>query len=471
MKQRKISQEKFIQLYRQAEKLITKKDVVNSQLAFEDPAKLIHELQTFQIELELQNNELRSSQQELMRSKKSYTELYDFAPVGYITLNDKGLILNANLTMAYMLSAEKSSLINQLLSAYIFSEDQDIYYQHIRHLSHTKTRQICELRLKTADGKLFDVQMESTFIQHQTPKAAQYRTVISNISARKQLEKEREDLQTRLNQAHKMESISTISGGIAHDFNNILFIIMGNVELANKDIPKWNPAQSRLEAIRKASLRAVGIVNTLLSFNHKTGGEQRLTNPVFAIKNALSFLQESIPAAIEIHTIFPNEEISFFADPVQIGQIITNLCTNASQAMAETGGILEIKVNTEFLTETSATGYPGLAAGEYVKIMVSDNGPGIDPKIIDQIFDPYFTTRGLCNSSGMGLAVVHTIVKNHKGVITVESQLGKGVEFTMLFPMMDEKKAEQLGLADYLASPVKKSRTASSAQKSIDQPS
>ena len=107
MKQRKISQEKFIQLYRQAEKLITKKDVVNSQLAFEDPAKLIHELQTFQIELELQNNELRSSQQELMRSKKSYTELYDFAPEGYITLNDKGLILNANLTMAYMLSAEK----------------------------------------------------------------------------------------------------------------------------------------------------------------------------------------------------------------------------------------------------------------------------------------------------------------------------------------------------------------------------
>lgn len=439
MQQRKITQETFIQLRSQAEELITKKKSVNSQTALVDPAKLIHELQTFQIELELQNSELHRSQKELMQSKIRYTELYDFAPVGYVTLNDKGLILNANLTLADMLSTERSRLLNQLLSMYIFSEDQDIYYQHLRHLSHTKTRQVCELRLKTADGKPFDVQMESTFIEYQTTKPGQYRTVISDISARKQLEKEREDLQTRLHQVHKMESISTISGGIAHDFNNILSIIMGNVDLAGKDIPEWNPAQSKLEVIRKASLRAAGIVKTLLSFNRITDGDQRSTNPVFVIKNALSFLRASIPATIEIHTVFSDEEMSMLSDPVQIGQILINLCTNASQAMEETGGILEIKVETEFLTEASATDYPGLSVGEHVKITVKNNGPGIDPKIIGRIFDPYFTTRGMGNNSGMGLAVVHTLVKNHQGVITVKSNPGKGVAFTILFPMSDEK--------------------------------
>ncbi len=448
MTQRKFTQEKFIQLYRQAEKLITKKEVVNSQTAIEDPAKFIHELQTFQIELELQNNELHRSQKELMRSKIRYAELYDFAPVGYITLNDNGLILNANLTLADMLSTERSRLINQLLSTYIVSEDQDIYYQHIRHLSHTKTRQICELRLKTADGKTFDVQMESTFIEYQTTKPAQYRTMISDISARKQLEKEQEDFQARLHYAHKMESISTIAGGIAHDFNNILFIIMGNVDLADEHIPESNPAHINLKAIKKASLRAAGIVKTLLNFNRKADGEQRPTNPVFVIKNAFSFLRASIPAFIEIQTVFPDEEMSILSDPIQIGQVLMNICTNSSQAMEKTGGTLEIKVETEFLTERSATGYPGLSAGAYVKITVSDNGPGIDPEIIGRIFDPYFTTRGFGSSSGMGLAVVHTIVKNHKGVITVKSKPGKGVVFTLLFPRIDAKPVMETNLPD-----------------------
>jgi len=438
MKQKKITQEKYIQRYRQAEKLI-KKEGVTSPWAIEDPIKLIHELQTFQIELELQNNELHRSQQELMQSNIRYTALYDFAPVGYISLNEKRLIINANLTLADMLSMERSLLIGQCLSAYIFSEDQDIYYQHIRDLSDTKTKQICELRLKTRDEKPFDVQMESTLIEYQTAKPAQYHIVISDIRARKQLEKDQEDLQNRLQQIHKMESIRTIVGGIAHDFNNILFVIMGNADLAREDIPESNPAQIKLEAIRNSSLKAAGIVKTLLNFNQKTNGEQRPTNPVLIIKNALSFLRASIPATIEIHTVFPDEEMSILSDPIQIGQILINLCANASQAMEDTGGILEIKVAAEILTEVSAAAYPGLAAGEYVKIRVSDNGPGIDPKIIDRIFDPYFTTRGLANNSGMGLAVVHTIVKNHKGVITVKNKPGKGVALTLLFPMIDEK--------------------------------
>lgn len=444
MKQDNIIREKFIRLRGQAEELMTKKDVFRVPSAIEDPVKLIHELQTFQVELELQNNELHRSQQELMQSKIRYTELYDFAPVGYITLNDKGLILNANLTLADMLSTERSLLVNQLLSKHIFSEDQDIYYQHRKHLAHTNTRQICELRMKKADGTLFDVQMESTVIPSQTAKPAEYRIVISDISARKQLEKEREDFQTRIHQVHRMESISTITSGIAHDFNNILFIIMGNVDLAGQDIPEWNPAQSRLEAIRKASLRAAGIVKTLLSFTRKTDGEQKPVNPVFVIKNALSFLRASIPATLEIHTVFPDEEMSILSDPIQIGQVLINLCTNAFQAMEETGGILEIKVDTEFLTEVSAKGYPGLAVGEYVKITVSDNGPGIDPEIIGRIFDPYFTTRGLASSSGMGLAVVHTIVKHHKGAITVKSKPGKGVAFTLFFPRSDEKPVMEI---------------------------
>ncbi|MCP4163031.1 MAG: hypothetical protein GY760_23465, partial [Deltaproteobacteria bacterium] len=155
------AQDKFSELRNQAERLLALKGNVPGLAYDDDPLKLIHELQTLQIELELQNEELHRSQQELMQSQINYTELYDFAPVGYITTSLKGLILGSNLILSDMLQTERSLLINQPLSAFIHIEDQDIYYRHQKNLSESKTRQISELRLQPKDGAILDVQLES----------------------------------------------------------------------------------------------------------------------------------------------------------------------------------------------------------------------------------------------------------------------------------------------------------------------
>jgi two-component system, cell cycle sensor histidine kinase and response regulator CckA len=439
MNRKKAAHDKFNQLRRQAEQLIKKNDMVSPLV--EDPLALIHELQTFQVELELQNEELNRSQQELMEFKKRYTDLYDFTPVGYICLDKKGVILNANLTLADMLSTPRGSLISQAFSNYILFEDQDMYYRHIRDLAELKIRQICELRMRKKDGTPLDVQLESTVISYQSDRPEQYRTVIIDISARKQMEKEKQALQIQLHQRHKMESIRTIAGGIAHDFNNILFIILGNVDLAFEDFTDWHPVHPKLEKIRTAALRASAIVNLLLSFSQTARQEKIPLDVISVIKDALVLLRASIPTTIDIHTDFPDREVMILSDKIQIGQILMNLCTNAAQAMGETGGCLEIKVETRFLAEGSVEACP---AGYYAQIMVSDNGPGIDPDIMARLFDPYFTTRKVGKGSGLGLAVVYTLVKNHNGAITVQNRPEKGATFTMLIPMVDvqpEKKS------------------------------
>ncbi len=405
----------------------------------DDPLKLIHELQTFQIELELQNEELQRSQQELVETQIKYTRLYDFAPVGYLTIGVNGMILNANLTLADMLAIERSSLIDQSLSVHIVSEDQDIFYQHLRRLADEKTRQVCELRMKKTDAAPFDAQLESTVMSYQIGTPGRYRTVVIDISERKTMEKEQEYIQKQLFQVHKMTAIATMAGGIAHDFNNILFIIIGNVEFLMEDLPEWEPLYSKLNTIQTAALRAAGIVKMLLSFSFKTDQEKRPIDVSFKINETFKLLRSLIPSTINIRTIVPDTDVMILADVIQFGQILINLCTNAAQAMEETGGSIEIKLETQFLEQGDVEHYPALKAGAYAKISVCDTGPGIDPEIMSQIFDPYFTTRDVGKGSGIGLAVVHGIVKNHDGAVTVTGKPGQGACFTIFFPVIDQK--------------------------------
>ncbi len=263
-------------------------------------------------------------------------------------------------------------------------------------------------------------------------KPYQVYTTFEDITERKQLERQ-------LQQSQKLESIGTLTGGIAHDFNNIMGIILGNTELALEDVPEWNMAHSNLEEIRKAGLRAANIVRQLLSFTRITEQKLQPMEIAIVIKDALKFLRSTIPTTIDIEQNISVTDETILADPTQINQIMMNLCINASHAMEQTGGKLTINVENVLLDDDSANDYPGLKSGKHIKVVVSDTGPGIDPKIIDRIFDPYFTTKGVGKGSGMGLAVVHGIVKSHSGYIKVDSTIGKGTKFSMLFPLAQEK--------------------------------
>ena len=205
-----------------------------------------------------------------------------------------------------------------------------------------------------------------------------------------------------------MQSIGTLAGGIAHDFNNILGIIIGNTELSLNEVPDDTPVHLCLKEIKTAGLRAKDIVWQLLSFSRKTDQKLKPVKVAPIIKDALKFLRSTIPTTIDIRQQITIQDETIKADPTQLNQLMLNLCANAAQAMKQKGGTIEVKLEKTHLSSASAGGKTGFIVGDYIKISVADSGHGIDEEIIDNIFDPYFTTKEFGQGTGMGLSVVHT---------------------------------------------------------------
>jgi len=295
---------------------------------------------------------------------------------------------------------------------------------------------------RTKDGRVIDMEIAWRYNRDNEGRVVGFTSVITDVTERKQLEEQ-------LRQSHKMEAIGTLTGGIAHDFNNMLGIILGNTELAMDDVPEWNPARLNLEEIKISSLRAKDVVRQLLSFARKTEQERKPVkiNPI--VTGALKLLRSSIPTSVEIRSNITKELKIILADPTQINQIMINLCTNAAHAMEEDGGVLEISLDSITLDESTAQSYE-LSPGRYVKLTVNDTGHGIDTEIKDRIFDPYFTTREVGKGSGMGLAVVHGIVMNHDGAITVDSDVGKGTTFIVFLPIVKREPVPEIKIDEDL---------------------
>ncbi len=282
------------------------------------------------------------------------------------------------------------------------------------------------------------------------PKPGFVAVTFDNITARKQAEEEKAKLEAQLRHAHKMEAIGTLTGGIAHEFNNILGIIIGHAELAMEDIPEWNPARLSLGEIKTAGLRATDVVRQLLGFSRKTEQRKKPVKIHTIIKESMNLLRASIPTTIDIRSNIPKDLGIIMADPTQIHQILINICTNATHAMEENGGILEVSLTEVELDEDTSAHYHEIKSGPYIQLTVSDTGHGIDPEIKDRIFDPYFTTKEIDKGTGLGLAVVHGIVKNHDGAISVYSEPALGTTVKVLFPRIDERPTRETVLSNEL---------------------
>lgn len=252
---------------------------------------------------------------------------------------------------------------------------------------------------------------------------------------------ERKSLESRLNQAQKMEAIGTLSGGIAHDFNNILSAILGYTELA-LDIAEENSIIAKnLQHVKQAGDRAVDLVKQILTFSRESQKEKKPIQVGLIIKEAAKLLRSSIPATIDIKQNIQSSSV-VLADPTQIHQIVMNLSTNAYHAMRETGGTLEIELKDIEFPGTNLQSSLNMASGKYILLSVSDTGTGIDDSVIDKIFEPYFTSKEKGEGTGLGLAVVHGIVKDHAGNIEVFSTLGKGTTFNIYLPVVDQGPVE-----------------------------
>jgi PAS domain S-box-containing protein len=247
-------------------------------------------------------------------------------------------------------------------------------------------------------------------------------------------------VQKQLLQAQKMESIGNLAGGIAHDFNNILSSIIGFTELALDDAPEGTPLEESLQEVFWAGKRARDLVKQILAFARQSDEKRSPLQPSIIIKEALKFIRSTIPATIEIRQRLDSNSL-IMANATQLHQVLMNLFTNAAHAMEDAGGELEVSLKDVVMDKVEALNDLGLRQGGYVEIKVSDTGTGIGPEAMGRIFDPYFTTKGPGEGSGMGLAIAHGIVESYGGRITVQSRLGKGTTFTLYLPVTGKRTA------------------------------
>lgn len=259
-------------------------------------------------------------------------------------------------------------------------------------------------------------------------------------------------MESQLQQAQKMQAIGTLAGGIAHDFNNILGAVLGYTDLALLEIPSDNRVlRERLQAVLHAGMRAKDLVGQILAFSRQSETRRDPLEIRPIVKEALKLLRASLPSTIEIRQEIGIGPARILADPIHIHQVLMNLCTNAFHAMLEKGGILTVSLEEINVDDALAETHPDLRPGPYVRLTVHDTGHGIEPAILARIFEPFFTTKEIGAGTGMGLAVVHGIVKEHGGAITVSSEPGKGTSFGIYFPRIeltqrDEAIAEAGGL-------------------------
>lgn len=248
--------------------------------------------------------------------------------------------------------------------------------------------------------------------------------------------------QIALRHAQKMDSLGTMAGGVAHEFNNILGIILGNVELALDDLDHYHPARMFLEEIKNASLRGREVGRRILLFINRLPSPIGPLNICSVVREALILARHTIPKNIEIrdHILCKHQTIQ--ADPSEITQLLINLITNAFEAVNTESGTIDVTLRPKVLTKQTKVLYGKISPKDYVSIQVADTGGGIEPKIIERMFDPYFSTKEMSQGLGMGLAVVYGIVKKYDGAINVESFLDRGTTIEIFFPLLKTAQVE-----------------------------
>jgi two-component system, cell cycle sensor histidine kinase and response regulator CckA len=517
--------------------------------------QLLLELRTHQIELEMQNEELRLAQKKLEVVQSHYYDLYNRAPVGYLTLNQHGVIVEANLFIANLLGVSRSELVGQPFTHFIFSEDLDTYVQHCKQpvgMECASGAVVCELRMICADGSLFWAHLQ-VVSSMETERESESRIVVSDVTKQKLAEIEvrtsrehwkktfntmtdivtiqdkdrhiiranraahqffqvkygelrgkycyeiftgkshpcadcpmedtyknggrqsavikhsslgrvfhvstavmdgengdvqyfihvakditdQRKMEEELFQAHKMEAIGTLAGGIAHDFNNILSAILGFSELAKLDLPENSTARADIDQVISSSKRATELVSQILTFSRKTDKQQQPFQPHLIVKEALQMLRATLPATISIETNIDSEGGSILSDPTSVHQIMVNLCANACHAMENEKGTIIVNLCRKQLRKEDII-ESDVSPGDFIELSVQDTGRGMDEKTMARIFEPYFTTNEKGGGSGLGLSVVHGIVKALHGFIKVESKPGKGSTFHVYIPALEK---------------------------------
>ncbi|MBU4565591.1 MAG: PAS domain S-box protein [Proteobacteria bacterium] len=377
----------------------------------------------------------RRSEEALRLSERRYRDLIDSITDLIYTQDLQGRFLSANQATAAIFGYPPSELVGREGSQFMLPEHREAFYAEYLPTLRSEGFMSGLSQYLDAQGQKHYIEYRSTLVRPEKGEpyiSGSGRDVTDRVLARQRLKQ----LEAQLLQSQKMEAMGTLAGGIAHDFNNVLASMLGFTELVLTDLPPDSPHRGDLEQVLKAGERAKGMVRRILTFSrHSESGRSPVAvQPVVA--EALDLLRTSVPATITVERRLVAPRAMVLADPSQINQVVMNLATNAFQAMGSGGGVLNVTLEPVALDPEQAASFADLKPGPYLRLTVNDTGQGMDPKTMRRIFEPFFTTKDKSEGSGMGLAMVHNIVKNHGGQVTVHSRLGRGSVFEVHLPLL-----------------------------------
>lgn len=423
--------DKHPKLHRQAEAILQEKTGYSPErlksLSPEEQKELFHELHVHQIELELQNEELRQAQQELEVEKARYFDLYDLAPVSYFTVSKKDLIKQANLTAATLFGLPRRTLLTRLFSYFVLNEDLSLYYAFCKQLFESNKQQAIELRMLNNEGAQFWAHLEAITAQD-ADGAPTLRITLSNITERIRLEQQDKTHLSELAHVTRLGLMGEMASGIAHEINQPLAAISGytqaSVNLINAENPDLAKLADILAKTQQQALRMGKVIHRMRKFI-KSYPEHRSPAEVNAlIRNCIDLcVAEFKPNDIELTLELENNLPSFCVDSIQIEQVLINLIRNGVDSLrtlpAEQPRRLTIRSR--------------LTLNNNIQIEVEDNGPGINEDQKQKILTPFYTTKA--DGTGMGLSISRSLIEAHEGAFHFDSTYGKGATFYFTLPI------------------------------------
>ncbi len=415
------------------------------ELASEQAKKLVHELQVHQIELEIQNEELRRIMLELEESHKHFSALFQQAPLGYLLLDEVGLIREVNETFCRMMGQPRSQVIGNPFVDCMDGSGREVFLARYRAFFRNPVDKRLEVLIRRERGPAFHADLKGALLtsalgRQQTNQQPRLLLAVTDITERKWAEEKRLQLERQMQQSQKLESLGVLAGGIAHDFNNLLAIILGNASLALDELPSNSAARDSLGAIEQTSLRAAELCRQMLAYS----GKGRFVMENLGLSDLIDSMTTLLKASISKKAILnlnlhPTEPLPpLRGDPSQIRQVVMNLVVNASEALNDRAGAIAVSTGVmecsrEYLAQVY--GEENLREGDYVWLEVADTGSGMSAEVLQRMFEPFFTTK--FTGRGLGLAAVLGIVRGHQGALKVESEPGGGTTFKVLFPAVE----------------------------------
>ncbi|BCS54446.1 ATP-binding protein [Geobacter sp. SVR] len=365
------------------------------------------------------------------RERRLLASVIEQAKEGLFLFDAEGVIQYVNPAIETITGRPPQVMIGANIHALEHQDDDHHFYATILNAIPHSEGYTGQLSYRRNDGVTFEINVSTWSVSDQSGKVISYVALIRDVTNERQLERQ-------LRRAQRMESIGTLAGGIAHDFNNTLASIITCSEMAIAETPSESPLHELLDVILKSGLRGKHLVKQILTFSRRGEQEPQEVQVDLIVNECLKLVRASQPASIEIALNLGKELGQVLADPTQIHQIVMNLCTNSLHAMrCQPHGVLEVWLDNADLDGAAAASIGNLAPGSYLRLMVRDTGHGIDPGTMERIFDPFFTTKSQKEGTGLGLSVIHGIVRNHRGAITVESEPGRGATFCVYLPRIE----------------------------------